>query len=249
MAKKPLDWPRFKTVGGQSEVAVLAPIRLGRPVGERRSYAERLRDFIDSVQQRADAGVPTALNRVDSIHFGRIIIIRPEHYLTYSLPEGGGETVRYPELFADYEETAGGETTGNLNHREHRSWILTLVEFDGDPRIYFRDIAELVGEDFDQIFMNCEDYPGVVDQEKFWAWIRRYQIEASLFYPVYADLSVVEIKELQRFRREFDAFVARVRGPDGYRVRDIEDLFDDFLRQTEQRASGFPSPGGVFGGG
>ena len=97
--------------------------------------------------------------------------------------------------------------------------------------------------------MNCEDYPGVVDQEKFWAWIRRYQIEASLFYPVYADLSVVEIKELQRFRREFDAFVARVRGPDGYRVRDIEDLFDDFLRQTEQRASGFPSPGGVFGGG
>jgi hypothetical protein len=131
---------------------------------------------------------------------------------------------------------------------EFRSWLLTVVFFDGDLKAYFKEIAVFTSTKFDQIFQNCEDYPpgGTKDFEHFWNWIRRYQLNMDLFYPRYPELSVVRIKQLELFKRRFDAFVAQVRTPTGGRVRPIDDLFDEFLRQNQQYTSNFPAPGGVF---
>lgn len=254
MARIPLNWATSKTIGGVTEIAVLAPIKKGRIPGERRTYEERLRFAIANIANRVKQGIPTELDTVQTIHFGRMIVIRPEQYLVYSkvrnLDYEAPETVApqgvpsIPKPIDDYREE--GPASREPERPEFRSWLLTLVEFDGDLKVYFRDIAEFLDSDFDNVFRNCEDYTSTRNFESFWAWIRRYQVETDLFYPRYSDLSVVRIKQLQDFKRRFDAFVAKVRSPTGRRVESMDELFDEFLRRSQQYASDFPAPGGTF---
>lgn len=129
---------------------------------------------------------------------------------------------------------------------EKRPYLLTLVEFDGDIRVYMRDIALFLNSDFDNIFRDCEDYPGAGNFDEFWSWVERHQIATHLFYAAYPNLSVVRLKYLEAFKRKFDAFLARVRGPNGARLAAIDDLFDDFLRDSLQRPSNFPTGAGVY---
>jgi hypothetical protein len=243
-----LDWVQSKRVGQVSEIAVLAPIKKGRVPDERRTYEERLRLAIANLEGRVQAGLPTELDPVTTIHFGRMIIIRPEQYLVgsnvpsvgYYPPSSTHPTI--PKPIDDYNYVDGVPVPKTP---EFRSWLLTLVEFDGDIRVYFRDVAEFL-VNFDVIFQNCEEFPGTERFELFWAWVKRYQIESNLFAPRYPELSVVRIKQLEDFKRRFDAFVAKVRSPTGPRVKSMDELFDEFLRSTQQYASGFPSPSGIY---
>lgn len=242
----PLNWVRSKTVGQVSEIAVLAPIKLGRVPGERRTYEERLRSAIDNLTMRVQQGVPIELDRIRTIHFGRMIIVRPEQYLVYSDVPG-----------VQYDQTAKGKIPRPIDDfvaldapdtkaPTFRSWLLTLVEFDGDIRVYFRDIAQFIADDFDALFRNCDDFGTTRDFEGFWSWIRRYQIDTNLFYSRYGDLSVVRIKQLQEFKRRFDEFVAEVRPANGSRAKSMDDLFDQFLARTQQYAGDFPTAGGIY---
>jgi hypothetical protein len=242
----PLNWVKSKTTGQVSEIAVLAPIKLGRVPGERRTYEERLRFSIDNLTARVQQGIPIELDRIRTIHFGRMIIIRPEQFLVYSdvpgvaYDEVGGRKI--PKPIDDYlplETSAGKPST-------FRSWLLTLVEFDGDIRVYFRDIAQFIADDFDALFRNCEDFDTTRNFEGFWSWIKRYQIDTNLFYSRYGDLSVVRIKQLQDFKRRFDEFVAEVRPANGSRAKSLDELFDQFLATTQQHAGDFPTAGGIY---
>ena len=124
--------------------------------------------------------------------------------------------------------------------------MLTQVVFDGDVKAYFRDIADMLNTKFDAIYENCEDYPGTTDFEAFWSWIATYQVESDMFYSPYPNMSVPRIKQLEDFKRRFDVFLAKVRGPNGDRVENMDELFDAFVRESEAYASGFPAPGGVY---
>ena len=127
-----------------------------------------------------------------------------------------------------------------------RSFLLTLVEFDGDVKIYMRDVAEFLARDFDRIFENCEGYPTTRDFEVFWLWIRRYQINTNLFYAPYSNLSTVRIKQLEEFKRRFDALVAQVYSPNGQRMKPVDELFEQFVRDNQRYARDFPTPSGIF---
>lgn len=259
----PLVWADSKTVGGVTEVAVLAPIKKGRVPGERCTYEERARTLIATIQERVDRRIPTELDQVPTIHFGEIIVIRPEQYLVDSSVDGLGYEPApddgIPKPIDDYQpipDSAAGSAPAQAGAApplpragppEFRTWLLTIVLFDGDLKTYFKEISVFTNLKFDQIFENCEDYPpgGTSDFERFWNWIRRYQLNVDLFYPRYPELSVVRIKQLEAFKRRFDAFVARVRRPNGG-VRPIDDLFDEFLRENEHYTRNFPALGGVF---
>src|ERR1700693_1693319 len=247
-----LNWAASKTIGGISEIAVLSPIRRGCVPGERRTYEERLAFAIDNLADRHRQGLPTELGRIPSIHFGRMIIIRPEQYLLYSdingvdyySPDERSNTAngRIPRPIADYID----QEQQKADPLKLRSFLLTLVEFDGVLKIYMRDVAEFLAGDFDKVFENCEDYPTTLNFEHFWLWIKRYQINTNLLYAPYANLSVARIKQLEDFKRRFDALVARIYSPAGARMRSVEELFDEFLRQSQQYAHNFPTPGGIF---
>ena len=254
---------------------MLAPIRNGVVPNERRTYEERLRASIANLAQRHQQGIPIELDQVSTIHFGRMIIIRPDQYLFFSKgigigyrsdeDEDGGQgdaaklpdslsSADIPKPFDDFEQirtppapnVPGKQPSKQRDKRELRSWLLTLVEFDGELKSYMREIAHFIAEDFDRIFNNCERYPGTADFDRFWLWIRTFQINTDLFYAPYRDLSVVRIRQLEAFKRRFDAFVARVRSPTGPIVRSMDEMFDEFLRENQQYASGFPSPGGTY---
>jgi hypothetical protein len=243
-----LNWANSKTVGGISEIAVLSPIRRGCPPGERRSYEECVATAVQNLADRHQQGLPTELGRIPAIHFGRMIIIRPEQYLLYSNLSG-------VDYYPDGKRSDGGGIPVPIDDYlegsrkpppKLRSFLLTLVEFDGDLKAYMRDIAEFLARDFDRVFENCEDFPGTRNFELFWLWIRRYQINTNLFYAPYSNLSTVRIKQLEDFKRRFDALVARIHSPAGARERSVEELFDEFLQQSEQYTRNFPTPGGIF---
>jgi hypothetical protein len=248
--RKILDWAESKSIGGISEIAVLAPIKRGCAPGERRTYEERLAAAIQNLSDRHLQGLPTELGRIPAIHFGRMIIIRPEQYLFYSdipgieyypdIGHAGTIDGRIPKPIDDYlEPTADAAPI-------LRSFLLTLVEFDGDLKVYMRDVAAFLASDFDRIFENCEDYPTTRDFERWWLWVRRYQINASLLYAPYPNLTTARIKQLEDFKRRFDELVARIYSPAGARVRSVEELFEEFLRQSQQYAHNFPTASGIF---
>ena len=254
---------RSKIAGGVTEVALMTPIIPGRIPGERRTYEERLRDLLGSTQSRAERGLPTAVLQVSSIHFARWVIIRPENYLLHSslsdvdYHEHKGTPGRPSQSIVDqideYTETvnstkAEGHVPASGNGL--RSWLLTLILFDGDVQVYGREIATFVRGDVDRIFENCEDYPYAENFPEWWVWFRRHQLNAEVFYNAYPGLSVARIKELERFKAKFDAFVAQVR-PHGAGFKTSSHdatnaLLDEFIRDTQALASGFPSAGGVF---
>jgi hypothetical protein len=322
MLKPPpmLNWADSKTIGGVSEIAVLAPERLGCAPGERRTYEECVAFAIQNLADRHRQGLPTELGRIPAIHFGRMMIIRPEQYLLYSdlrdvkyydsESTKDSESERANESDSDCNDDAdhdpdndsqaenandvgsesgsddatkltddpdcdntddqdahctkdqkGARTKANflripqpIDDYERgqrpqpilRSFLLTLVEFDGELKAYMHDVAEFLARDFDIIFQNCEDFPGTANFERFWLWIRRYQINTNLFYAPYSNLSTVRIKQLEDFKRRFDALVARIYSPAGTRVRSVDALFEEFLRESRQYASNFPTPGGIF---
>jgi hypothetical protein len=267
MGLGPMTWASSKSVGGITEVAVLSPIKKGRVPNERRTYEERARTLIATIDKRAQQGIPTELDAVATIHFGEIIVLRPEQYLVYSDVQGisyePSPDDSIPLAIDDYQlitsaawRSAQAARPGAVRRKpraasglpEFRTFLLTIVFFDGDLKAYFKDIAITSKTRFDQIFENCEDYPqaGTADFEGFWNWIRRYQVSVDLFAPRYPELSVVRIKQLEEFKRRFDGFVSRVRPVTGVRGHAIDDLFDEFLRENEQYEKNFPGPGGVF---
>lgn len=247
------DWPGSQFLGQMTEITVLAPIRKGIVPHERWTYEERVRTQLEKVAGRVRNGIPTDLAPVSGIHIGRVTVIRPEHYLLYSNVKGvdyesdefggakPGDAGKIPSQIDPYT----GDGLRGENPPVLSSFLLVQVAFDGGIEAYFRDIALFVDE-FDSLFENCENYPYARDFEAFWAWVRRYQLRPDLFYSLKPELTVVRAKELQRFKRRFDAFVASVRTPEGYTVESLEDAFDRFLLDNSQIAAGFPAPGGTY---
>lgn len=217
-------WAESKSVGTANELTLLTPIATGQVPGERRTYEERLREALDSVQDRIEKGIPTPISISARIHFARWVILRPEQYLRR----------------AHTEDRAAG------NAKPPNSWLLFTSNFDGSLASYLRDFSVYLHEDVDRIWSNCEGYPGARNFERFWLYARRHQINTSAFYAAYPELSVAQIQQLSAFRDRFDEFVARTRRPDGSSVDNIGPAFDKFLAEYQQFTRDFPGPGGTF---
>ena len=152
--RKQLNWAASKSIGGVTEIAVLTPVKKGAVPLERRSYEERLVAVIDNLADRHRRGLPTELAKIPVIHFGRMIIIRPEQYLLHSnvqgvqyYPDSNRKMqpgARVPRPIDDYMAGDSMKQAGEL-----RTFLLTLVEFDGDLKVYMRDIAKILGTDFE----------------------------------------------------------------------------------------------------
>ncbi|MDF2902277.1 MAG: hypothetical protein K0Q62_2336, partial [Phenylobacterium sp.] len=52
VAPRRVRWAKSRSVGGMSELAVMAPVKKGCPAGERRTHEERLRANIGDLAKR-----------------------------------------------------------------------------------------------------------------------------------------------------------------------------------------------------
>jgi hypothetical protein len=216
-------WVDSKVVGGVSELTLLTPIKQGAVPGESRIYEQRLADELESVQRRIDAGRPTPIMRIPTIHFARWLILVPGHYLHYD-----------PDAVV-------------VGH-QYRSWLLFTSNFDGDLKTYLNDFSAVLGEDVDRIWENCEGYPveGSRNFDAYWAYAKKHQLTTQAFYNAYPNQTVARVHELVTFRRLFDAFVAETRRPEGTSIEDLPAAFDRFLASTSTFPQNFPSRGGIY---
>jgi hypothetical protein len=256
--------------GRLSEVSAFSPVIQGRVPGERRTYEERLRFALGRLEDKLVRGTPSELQLIHTLHFGRITIIRPEQYLLFAGLDPHGRPVEtaaaagkdavsrarasqpdFPEPVDDYHEIRDPPTGPSPDPPalpRYRTWVLTQVVFDGDVKAYFRDVAKRLGSFFDAVYENCEGYPGTANFEQFWQWVIDHQLQSDMFYSGNLHLSVTRVRELEDFKHRFDLFVTKVRSANGGRVENMDELFDQFLMQTRQRASGFPAYGGIYTG-
>jgi hypothetical protein len=227
-------WARSLFANGASEFLLLSPIRLGRIPGERRTYLQRVKDTLALISGRLDAGFPTPLTTIPTIHFARWALIHPAQLKSRNRPAEEGKPKKQSKA---------------LESKEEHTWLLTAVVFDGEASVYSRELASMIGDQLDGIFGNCEGYPSqgaARDSEGLWTWFRQYQLPTEVFHAPYGHLSVVRIRMLESFKARFDAFVASVRTPQGVAIGDLNVAFDEFLRKNQQFADGFPASGGTY---
>src|SRR5690242_18379000 len=111
-----VDWVASKIVGGVGEVTLFTPIKKGFVPGEARTYEQRLREGLSSVQQRVLKGLPTPISRIPSIHYARWLIVRPEQY--------------------HYYDNDALPTPRNGHQHVFTSWLFFTSNFDGDMKSY-----------------------------------------------------------------------------------------------------------------
>jgi hypothetical protein len=256
-------WATSIVRGRVTEVTILTPIKRGFIPGEYRTYEERLRSLMTSLNDRANAGIPTPISAIATIHFARWFIIRPEQYLRYS--DVAGVTYEPPRAVTGPDPHASPPT---LPHKvpaayspDYRaaedagaeppvlpSWLVFTSNYDGDLKAYIRMFSERIAGEMDRIWSNCEGYPlaGAADFERFWLYVRAHQIETNAFFAAYPDLSTARVQQLRVFKDQFDAFVARTRRPDGSSVPDIAALFDAFVMEQQAYTKAFPDDAGLY---
>ena len=256
-------WATSTVRGRVTEVTVLTPIKRGFIPGEYRTYEERLRSLLASLNERANAGIPTPISAIATIHFARWFIVRPEQYLRYSAVKGV-EYEAAPPAGVDPHASprtlpANVPAPYSPDYRPADkmpppdapvlpSWLVFTSNYDGDLKAYIRMFSERIASEMDRIWSNCEGYPraGARDFERFWLYVRAHQIETNAFFAAYPDLSVARVQQLRVFKDQFDAFVVRTRGPDGKSVADIAALFDEFVIEQQAYTKDFPDEAGLY---
>ena len=254
-------WATSTVRGRVTEVTVLTPIKRGFVPGEYRTYEERLRSLLASLNERANNNVPTPISAIATIHFARWFMVRPEQYLRYSSVAGVkyedgppppiDPTASPPTLphsfLADYDPDYR-PADANTDPAVLPTWLVFSSNYDGDLKGYIRMFSERIAADMDRIWSNCEGYPlaGARDFEKFWLYVRAHQIETNAFFAAYPGLTAARVNQTRVFKDHFDAFVARTRGPDGRSIADIGPMFDEFIAEQQEYTKDFPGDGGLY---
>jgi hypothetical protein len=250
-AAHPYPWASSIVRDRVSELTVVSAIKRGLVPGEYRTWEERLRFVLATIRDRSGKNIPTFMNAVTPIHFARWFILRPEQYLQYAGPptqEGKPPQEVPPPYDPDYPEVPNDGLTAPDDEKGHPSWLVVSVYFSGDLGPYIRFLAENVTSELDRIWGHCIGYPerGARDYEAFWLFVRRHQVPTDAFYASYTGMSPARVHQIEVFKDQFDAFVARTRRPDGTSVHDIARLFDEFVQQNIAYTKDFPGAGGLY---
>lgn len=96
--------------------------------------------------------------------------------------------------------------------------LLFSSNFDGSWDRYLRDFAVVANPRampwMDLVWRNCVGYPGTEDFQDFGDWVRKYQVETTLFFPNIPETTVRDIAWLKKFKKRFDAFDHEVQAVD-----------------------------------
>lgn len=133
-----VDWAESKTVGVVSELTLLTPIKPGLVPGEMRTYEQRLRDNLESLQRRESAGIPSFTRLITNIHYARWFVLRPEQYLQYSKVPG----VSYLEDAAALTPEERATTEAQANDTEEQ--VQSTLRRTPAPIDDFREVSNSI---------------------------------------------------------------------------------------------------------
>jgi hypothetical protein len=87
-------------------------------------------------------------------------------------------------------------------------YLLFESNFDGaDLDAYLAILIRTMPAECDAIWRHCVGYPGVADLDKFKAYIRHNQINATFFVAAYPLATVADVRQSLAFREKFTSFV------------------------------------------
>lgn len=117
--------------------------------------------------------------------------------------------------------------------------LLFTSNFDGSWERYLRDFAIVANPRempwMDLVWRNCVGYPGTDDFQDFGDWVRKYQVETTLFFPNIPEATVRDIAYLRKFKQRFDAFDQEVQAVDRSRwPTQLARIYDQFKRDAAQ---------------
>ena len=158
---------RSKTLGNISELTLVNPIKPGMIAGQQRSHRTQLIETLRALYSRHARGIPTAPSLLGTIHFARWFIVDAP-----APPCGCPPAVPQP---------------GSL--------VLT-TNFDGSLDTYLREFTLRIPEEIDSLWSNCVGYPedGCRDFDRFYRWIRTYQVETLAFIADDRDTTVGDLR-------------------------------------------------------
>lgn len=164
---------RSKTAGHVTEITHIVPFKTGGPIGLHGiRYADRCRIVLESFARFEAEGFVLPVRRFSGIHFARWALI-------------------------------DGDTR-----------LLFTTNFDGTWDEYIRAFVRDIPWSLGLLWQNCENYPedrtdadgnvipAAADYALFSNFVERYQVESSLFYADYGELTVRDIRYLRVFHDE-----------------------------------------------
>jgi hypothetical protein len=164
---------RSKVAGRVREITHIVPFRQGGPAGLHGiRYADRCRIVLEAFADLENEGFVLPVRRFTGIHFARWALI-------------------------------DGDTR-----------LLFTTNFDGSWEEYIRAFVREIPWSLGLVWQNCENYPpdrigpdgeviaAAADYALFSKFVDRYQVEASLFYADYGELSVRDVRYLRLFYEE-----------------------------------------------
>lgn len=112
--------------------------------------------------------------------------------------------------------------------------LIFTSNFDGTMWQYLRDFADLIADDVDKIWGNCDGYPcgGARDFDAFWAYASEHQVQTTGFYAAIPDETVKRRVNLRNFRSNFDVFVKENLSLLQRATTDFELRFKQFLKKN-----------------
>lgn len=100
---------------------------------------------------------------------------------------------------------------GEREHLKHARLLFTS-NFDGALDPYLEALRTGLGDSADTIWGNCLGYPGSGEPRAFADYMRRHQIDSSLFFAAYGDRTVAEVKRSLALRIKFVEFALHAQG-------------------------------------
>lgn len=187
-------------------VRALAAARPGRGGGSRRgrSYALTLLTPICAGSE-ADLsahirglgiGEESPLARLPYVHFARWVVIDQLKTGWAGAPDPPPRLKSQYLLFtASLTAPAEKDVTPASNRYAERL-----------PESFLHELRSRIPDDADAIWGHCLDYPGVSDAEAFVRYLARSQLDTSLFYAGYPDVTVDEVRQVLSARDKLVAF-------------------------------------------
>jgi hypothetical protein len=164
---------RSKTAGHVTEITHIVPFKPGGPIELHGiRYADRCRIVLEAFARFEAEGFVLPVRRFTGIHFARWALI-------------------------------DGDTR-----------LLFTTNFDGTWDEYIRAFVRDIPWSLGLLWQNCENYPSdrkgpgnqiipaAADYALFSKFVKRYQVESSLFYADYGELTVRDIRYLRLFHDE-----------------------------------------------
>lgn len=104
-----------------------------------------------------------------------------------------------------------GPEQGERDHLQHPRLLFTS-NFDGQLEPYLEALRTGLGGSADTIWGHCIGYPGTDDASAFAKYIRRHQIDSSLFFAAYGDRTVEDVTRSLALRTKLIDFALRAQG-------------------------------------